>query len=194
MKTPITIKKLTRSGARREIHNPGDTKEEIMTHSQRPRCLLGFRKSLAPVTSAMIAVLIGSGLVAPVGGEDKVAVRPPYDRRVLSEIARDVLRRGATGGNQSVPEASSPTVVAEAETAGVGTAPDPDSPVTHIAPAQEGIHVAIPPGSAAAEKVIPEAATAGYHSNSWRQRPAAPRAGSASRRVSSPPGRGSTPR
>ena len=72
MKTPITIKKFTRSGARREIHNPGDTKEEIMTHSQRPRCLLGFRKSLAPVTSAMIAVLIGSGLVAPVGGEDKV--------------------------------------------------------------------------------------------------------------------------
>jgi hypothetical protein len=50
----------------------------------------------------MIAVLIWSGLVSPVSGAGRVAV-PPYDRGVLSEIARDVLRRGATGGNQSVP-------------------------------------------------------------------------------------------
>ncbi len=145
------------------------------TCSQRPRCLLRFRKGLAPVTSAMLAVLIGSGLVSPVLGEDKVAVPAPYDRRVLSEIARDVLRRGATGGNQSVPEETSPAAGAVEEIAVVGTALDPDSPVAHIAPAQEGITVAIPPGSAAAKEVIPEAATAGYHSNSWRQRPGAAR-------------------
>jgi len=65
----------------------------FMTYSQRPRCLPGFRKSVAPAVTSMIAVLIWSGLVSPVGSEDRVRV-PPSDRGVLSENARDVLHRG----------------------------------------------------------------------------------------------------
>ena len=124
----------------------------LMTYSQRRRCLLGFRKSLAPAASAMIAALIWSGLASSVGGEEKAAV-PPYDRGVLSEIARDVLRRGATGPNQSAPEPTAPGAEAATEFAGVGSAPEPDPPITHIAPAREGISVPIPPKSAAPRKV-----------------------------------------
>ena len=120
----------------------------LMTYSQRRRCLLGFRKSLAPAASAMIAALIWSGLASSVGGEERAAV-PPFDRGVLSEIAQDVLTRGATGPDQSVPEPTAPGAEAAAEFAGVGSAPDPDPPITHIAPAREGISVPIPPKSAA---------------------------------------------
>ena len=110
-----------------------------MRYSQRPRRLPGFRKRVAPAVSSMIAVLIWSGLVSPVGGEDRVAV-PPYDRGVLSEIARDVLRRGATGGNQSVPETTSPVADAEEEMAVGGSAPDPDPPVDAHRPRARGHH------------------------------------------------------
>ena len=157
----------------------------FMTYSQRPRCLPGFRRSVAPAVSSMIAVLIWSGLVSPVGGEDRVAV-PPYDRGVLSEMARDVLRRGATGGNQSVPEPTSPAADAKEEMAVVGSAPDPAPPVTHIAPAREGISVSIPPTSSAPKKELPTSATTGYQSNSWRQRPDTARALSFSSGVLAP--------
>ena len=164
----------------------------FMTYSQRSRCLPGFGKRVASAVSAMIAVLIWSGLVSPVGGEGRVAV-PPYDRGVLSEIARDVLRRGATGGNQSVPESTSPMAEAEEEIAVVESAPELVPPAAHMAPAREGIVVPIPPTSSAPKKVLSKAATTGYQSNSWRQR-RTPRARSASRRASSPRRPGSTPR
>jgi hypothetical protein len=106
----------------------------------------------------MIAMLIWSGLVSPVGGEDRVAV-PPYDRGVLSEMAQDVLRHGSTGRNQSVPESTSPSADAKEEMAVVGSAPDPASPVTHIAPAREGISVAIPPASSAPKRSCPPCLT-----------------------------------
>jgi subtilisin family serine protease len=157
----------------------------FMTNSRRPRCLLGFRKSVASAVSAMSAVVICSGLVSPVGGEDRVAV-PSYDRGVLSEMARDVLRHGATGGNQSVPEHTSPAADAKEELAVVGSAPDPASPVTHIAPAREGISVAIPPASSAPKKKLPASATTDYQSNSWRQRPDTARALSFSSGVLAP--------
>ena len=146
-----------------------------MSYSRRPRCLLGFRKSVAPAASSMIAVLMWSGLVSPVGAEDRVAV-PHYDRGVLSEMARDVLRHGATDRNQSVPESTSPAAEAQEEMAVGGSARDPAPPVTHIAPAREGISVAIPPGSSAPTKKLPASAAAGYLSNSWRQRPDTARA------------------
>ena len=146
-----------------------------MTYSQRPRCLPGFRKGVAPAVSSMIALLIWSGLVSPVGGEDRVAV-PPYDRGVLSEMAQDVLRHRSTGRNQSVPESTSPSTDAKEEMAVVGSAPDPASPVTHIAPAREGISVAIPPAASAPKKKLPASAATGYESNSWRQRPDTARA------------------
>jgi subtilisin family serine protease len=114
-------------------------------------------------------VLIWSGLVSPVGGEDRVAL-PSYDRGVLSEMAQDVLRHATTGRNQSVPESTSAGADAKEEMAVVGSAPDPASPVTHIAPAREGIHVSISPTSSAPKKKLPTSATTGYQSNSWRQR------------------------
>ena len=130
-----------------------------MRYSRRPRCLLGFRKSVAPAASSMIAVLMWSGLVSPVGAEDRVAV-PLYDRGVLSEMAQDVLRHGATGRNQSVPEATPPAAEAKEEIAVVGSAPDPAPPVTHIAPAREGIRVSISPTSSAPKKKLPTPAAA----------------------------------
>ena len=142
-----------------------------MTHSQRPRCLLGFRKSLAPVivrddrrADRVRARCSGRGRGQ---GRGAAAVRPPGP---LGDRARRSAPRGH--GRQSVRARG---IVAHRGARRrrwpvSARAPDPDSPVTHIAPAQEGIHVAIPAGSAAAKKVIPEAATAGYQSNSWRQR------------------------
>ncbi len=158
-----------------------------MTGSQRPRRLLGFRKSLAPATSAMIAGLIWSGLASPVGGEEKIAV-PSQDRGVLSEIAQDVLRRGSTGPNQSVPEATSPGPHAEKSFAVGGRAPDPLPPITHIAPARDAISVPIPPAfSAPKKKIVPESPTTSYRSNSGRQaRPETARALSFSSGVLAP--------
>jgi hypothetical protein len=63
--------------------------------------MLGFRRRLAGALSVMSTVLMWSGLVCPVGAEEPAAVSR-YDRRILSEIARDVVRGGAPAVNQSV--------------------------------------------------------------------------------------------
>jgi len=158
----------------------------LTTCSQRPRGVPGFRKSAAPVVSSMIAVLIWSGLVSSVGGEQGLVV-PPYDRGMLSEIAQDVLRRGSTGPNQSLPEAISPGAEAQEEIGVVGSALDPVPAYTHIAPAREGTSVSIPPTSSAPKKVLPKSATTSYQSNSWRQaRPETARALSFSSGVLAP--------
>ena len=164
---------------------------------RRPPRLLGFCRSLAPSAFAIVAVLICFGLVSPVGGEQGVAV-PLLDRAVLSEIAQDVLRRGSTGANQSVPEAMSPAAEAKEATAVVGSGPDSVPNVTHIAPAREGISVPIPPTSSARQKApqkaLPTSAANSYQSNSWRQaRPETARALSFSSGVLAPRP-GSTPR
>jgi Subtilase family/CARDB len=158
-----------------------------MTYFQRPRRLPGFRRSFPSAASATIAVLIWSGLVSPVGGEQGL-VLPPYDRGILSEIAQDVLRRGSTGPNQSLPEAISPGAEAQEEVVVVGSAPDPVPAPTHIAPAREGTSVSIPPTSSAPKKkVLPESATTSHQSNSWRQaRPEAARSLSFSSGVLAP--------
>jgi subtilisin family serine protease len=116
----------------------------------------------------MIAVLIWSGLVSPVSGGEGVTVAP-YDRAVLSEIARDVLRRGATGPSLSAPELAAPAADLPAETV-VGSTADPVPPVADSAPVREGITVPIPPGTSAPRKAPPRSATTSYQSNSWRQR------------------------
>ena len=142
------------------------------TYPQRPRCVLTFRKTIAPLASATIAVLIWSGLASPISAEERAAT-PTYDRNVLSEIGRDVLRRGATGSNQSVPEPRSPAAEAEEAAAVVGSGPDPVPNVTHADSAREGISVPIPPPSSArlkaTQKVPPAAPDTSYQSNSWRQ-------------------------
>src|SRR5262245_28654942 len=106
-----------------QLEAPRRVMTVFKTCSRSLRCLLGFRRGVASATSATIAMLIWSGLVAPVGGEEGAA-RPTYDRAVLSEIARDVLRRGATGTGQSVPEPTAPGAEPAHEFAGVGTGLD----------------------------------------------------------------------
>ncbi len=96
---------------------------------------------------------------------------PPHDLRVLSEIAQDVLRRGATGPDQSEPESISPAAEAKEAIAVVGSGPDAVPDVAPIAPGRETTGVAIPPTSAAPRKVLPKSATASYQSNSGRQAP-----------------------
>ena len=157
----------------------------FMTYSHRPCCLRGFPRNLAPAISVMITVLIWSGLVSPVGGEERVAV-PLYDHAGLSEIARDVLRRAATGPSQSVPEPTAPAATPEEEIAVVESAADPKPPATDLVPAREGISVAIPPTSTARKKMPPTSATTSYESNSGRQRAPAARALSFSSGVLAP--------
>ena len=142
----------------------------LTTCSFHPRSLLGFRRVvIAPAASAMIAVLIWSGLVSPVSGGEGVTVAP-YDRAVLSEIARDVLRRGVTGPSLSAPEPTGPAADPPAETAVVGSTAGPVPPIADSAPAREGIIVPIPPGTSAPRKAPPGSATTSYQSNSGRQR------------------------
>ena len=132
-----------------------------------------FRRTLAAAVSSMIAIIIGTGLVGPVGAGDRAAVQQ-YDRRVLSEIARDVLRGGVTDPNQSVAEPSFPgggsAPGPEHDSAVSEREPDEATPATHIAPPRKGIVVPFEPGTRAPKIVVPETgAAAGYHSNSWRQ-------------------------
>src|SRR5262245_58887735 len=129
-----------------------------------------FHKIVASAACAAMVGLISAGMTQPVTAEDRVK-RPPYDRRVLSEIARDVLRRGATGPIQSVPTQTSPAPEPESEMTSTEAAPDGPLPATPIGPPRETVAVPIPPGADAASAVNPETAAAGYQSNSWRQGP-----------------------
>ena len=93
----------------------------------------------------------------------------PDAAKVLSEIARDVLRRGVTGPLPSAPEPTPPSAASEDRMTEVESAADPTSPSAPLAPAREGITVPIPPEAAPPKKVVPKEATAGYQSNSWCQ-------------------------
>jgi subtilase family serine protease len=121
-----------------------------------------------------MAMLLWSGLAGSVRADEQTAA-PRYDRAVLSEMARDVLRPPATRPEHSRAKSGGSEADAREEAVELGTGDDPVSPVTHIAPAQEGVTVAIPPGLAPAANVISGSAPVDYHSNTWRQRPAAPR-------------------
>ena len=138
--------------------------------SRRWHGLHGPHGSVAPAISATIAVVIWAGLVAPVRGDEGVAATP-YDRAALAEIAADVLMSGATSPDDSVPEETRPLGAAADETA-VASEPDPDSPATDMIPASEGTTVPIRRASSASKNdtAAPTAETAGYQSNSWRQR------------------------
>ena len=164
-----------------------------MTHARRYRRLPDFCRRFGPVASAIVAVLLVSGPVSPVGGEDKTTV-PQHDRAVLAEIAQDVINRASTGHDRTLPESSSRDGVPD-EIAVVGSAPDPAPALSHIAPAREGISVSIPPTSSAPKKPAP--ATSGppaINPTRGGRRARNPRARSASRRASSPRLPGSTPR
>src|SRR5262245_13627798 len=119
--------------------------------------------------SVLTALLLSARLVCPADAEQG-GIRPTLDRRVLSEIARDVVKRGATGPTQSEPTQTLPAAEAEPETT-AAEAPDGPIPATSIAPPSQTVAVPIPPGAAAARQAKPDTTAAGYQSNSGRQRP-----------------------
>ncbi len=146
----------------------------LRTSDRGQRRRTGFRRTLAAAVSSMIAIMICAGLVSRVGAGEPAAV-PPYDRRVLSEIARNVVRGGAAAVNQSVGEPSLPGWGSEPAPDLHGAAsqsePDESLPIAHIAPPPTGSTAPMEPGSHAPQIVIRETeAAAGYDSNSWRQR------------------------
>ena len=90
-----------------------------------------FRRRLAPALSTISAVLTAAALVCPVAAEQGAPV-PRYDRRVLSEIAQDVLRRAASGPDQPVARVSLPTRQPDEGVAAAGSAADLAPPATDI--------------------------------------------------------------
>ena len=129
-----------------------------------------FRRRLAPALATISAVLTAAALLCPVAAEHGAPV-PRYDRRVLSEIAQDVLRRAASGPDQPVARVSLPTRQPDEGIEAAGSAADLAPPATDIAPTQAGTIVEIAPGTPApGRKTAPKTSAAGYHSNSWRQR------------------------
>src|SRR6185369_1767670 len=145
----------------------------LTTDARKQHRSAGFR--VVSVACALMTVLGTAGATRPVAAADRIQP-PPYDRRVLSEIARDVLRNGATGANQSVAEPSlpgrTPGLKPEPDSTVADTEPDEGMTATHIAPALKGIIVPIDGLARQRHEPIPEGAAeaAGYHSNSWRQR------------------------
>ena len=69
----------------------------LTTDARQPHRSLGFRQLVASTACAAIA-LIADGVTRAAAAEDRA---PSYDRRALSEIARDVLRLGAARPAQS---------------------------------------------------------------------------------------------
>src|SRR5262245_31983369 len=144
----------------------------LTTHARRPHRSLGFR-NIAASACAMMAALTSPGVTPSVAAEDQVP--PPYDRRMLSDITRDVLRREAAGANPSVAEPSRPGGTKgpkpEPDSTGDNTEPAETITVTDIAPAPEGFTAPIEAGARERQKLSPDDLNpAGYQSNSWRQR------------------------
>jgi hypothetical protein len=144
----------------------------LTTDARKQHRSAGFR--VVSVACAMMTMLGTAGVTRPVAAADRIQP-PPYDRRALSEIARDVLRNGATGANQSVAEPSlpggTPGLTPEPDSTVADTEPDEAMTATDIAPALKGITVPIDPLAGHRPQPTPGAVeAAGYHSNSWRQR------------------------
>jgi subtilisin family serine protease len=144
----------------------------LTTDARKQHRSAGFR--VVSVACAMMTVLGTAGVTRSVAAADRIQP-PPYDRRALSEIARDVLRNGATGVNQSVAEPSlpgrTPGLKPEPDSTVADTGPDEAITATDIAPALKGIVVPIDPLADPRQQPIAGAVEAvGYHSNSWRQR------------------------
>ena len=140
-----------------------------MTRARRHRRLLGFCRRSGPVASAIVAVLLVSGSLSPVGSEEGLRV-PQHDPAVLAEIARDVINRASAGPGQPRSESSSPIGVPNVVGATRG-ASDPGPALSHP-PGREGISVSSPATVSPPKQVPAIPGADGYQSNSWRQRPA----------------------
>ena len=141
-----------------------------LTHARRFRRLLEFCRSSGPVASAIVAVLLLSGPVSPVGSEDRIRV-PQDDAAALAEIARDVINRASTGPDRALSESSSQVGVADESTV-AGSAPDPAPSLSHHPPGGKGISVSAPATASPPKRAPATSGAAGYQSNSWRQAPA----------------------
>src|SRR5262245_58489907 len=166
--------RIAKGGGRRprrcamKTHGPGSV--------QRPRHL-----TTSPAGRAGIALLLLASFGGAASGHDRVSA-PPYDRATLAEIADGVLHRASPAPEQwgTAPHR------APAREASADEGPeDPEPPVSHMAPAREGIAVSIPPGARTRGSIAPAPAV-GYESNSWRQRPVATRGLSFSSGVRAP--------
>ena len=136
------------------------------TPCRPPRLLLRIRRALP----AAIAALLCAGLAISAAHGQEGRAAPALDRAALSEIARDVLRHGATAA-ESDPEPTSPGAAAASALPIATGAPDPAPPIAHIGPVRESISVRIPPRLAARRKAAAQSPSNSYESNSWRQRP-----------------------
>ena len=138
-----------------------------MTHARRYRRLPDFCRRFGPVASAIVAVLLVSGPVSPLGSEDKTTV-PQHDPAVLAEIAQDVINRASTSHDRTLPESSSRDGVPDEITV-VGSAPDPAPALSHFPPGREGISVSAPATASPPKPAPATSGAAGYQSNSWRR-------------------------
>src|SRR5215831_7169990 len=139
------------------------------THAGQRHHSPEFRKFIASAACVMAAAVISAAVTRPVIAEERIPLRQ-YDRQVLSEIARDVLRRGATAMPRSAAQRTSAVARPEPEVPVADSQPDEALAAKHIAPPQEGIAVPIEPGPRPRKTAGPKEASAGYQSNSWRQR------------------------
>ena len=137
----------------------------IMTHSQRPRGLLGFRRSVAPAVSAMIVALVCSGLVSVRGGDGRVRAALRRRGPVGDRARRSAPRR--PGAKPSCPSRSPGRAAAAEEMEGVERAPDSSRTPRTSPPRARASPSRLRPASAPGR--CPKAATTGYRSNSWRQ-------------------------
>src|SRR5262245_48840692 len=127
------------------------------------------RRGPCAAVFAIAAALFASGLLSPVGGEEKTRA-PQDDHATLSEIARDVIRRAATGPTQSVPVPTSGAPVTEDAT-GAARAPEFPPGVGAIIPGRPATSVSAPAAVSPPKTGEAVAAPKGYLSNSWRQAP-----------------------
>jgi hypothetical protein len=130
--------------------------------------LLARYRRVAVGATAIVVTMLSSGLVSPVRASESSQALP--ERATLSDIADDVLRRAGRGHQRSASEKAVPDKRDAPEILDLGPR-DPQAPVTHIAPAREGITVPIPPGTVRRGAVKSAVPATGYESNSWRQRP-----------------------
>src|SRR5512144_2341607 len=150
------------------LHAPGRTREMFTRHPREQHRSAALRAASA--ACAMITLLSTAGVTRPVAAADRI--QPSHDRRVLSDIAQDVLRHRA-GGDRSVGEPSLPGwtgLRSEPESSAADTEPDQSLATTHIAPGPGVITVPMAPRARSPKPIPEEGEPAGYHSNSWRQR------------------------
>ena len=142
----------------------------VQSVSQRPAppALDGAgRARVGRIALAIVALVLASGIADPAGSQDKAA----HDPAVLSEVARDVLRRATTGPAQSASEPGSAATLAP-EPKAAADAPGLPPGLIQASPGRPATSVSAPATISPPKDAASIGAPAGYMSNSWRQAPA----------------------